>query len=418
MNGLRINLFTHGDCQDINTWSNLPYYFSNALEAQNVQINRINLIPWEYLRYRLFCRWTSGCEQVYRLLGRKSQQDPFRTKTNYLLTNEKLRAVLSRFHDVDLNLFLTFSFSSYTYAAIPAVHYCDRTYEHFLEDCGRAASRRDRMLIDVERRNLENAELVLTTNQACTDFLNSRYDVKRLVTLKGGMNTDAAEPNVEDLIAQKERSKHLLFIGRGVHSRGVDILIRAFRIFNADHHGQFNLHVVGVSRSELPLDLQTITDNIRFYPYLDRGAPEQRDTYNELIRNARLFVLPMRPGPLPNVLQEVQFYCTPVIISNVTDALDGMTEGYNFVRSLQSEDFAREMTALIADTGKWRESARGAHNSVKKCTWSRTAETFVEIVNASGILNRRAQGIAHNNELPLQSRKSPLSIRPRRTTRS
>jgi glycosyltransferase involved in cell wall biosynthesis len=415
MNGLRINLFTYGDCQDINTWSNLPYYFSNALEAQHVQINRINLIPSEYLRYRLFCRWKSGCDHVQHLFGRKPEPDPFRTKTNYLLINKKIRAVLHRFRDVDLNLFLTFSFSSYAYHAIPSLLYCDRTYEHFLEECGRPVSRRDRMFINVERRNLEKADLVLTTNKACTDFINSRYDVKRVMTLKGGMNTDVVEMNVNNLIAQKERSKQLLFIGRGVYSRGVDILIRAFRIFNADHDGEFTLQVVGVSPSELPLELQTNSGNIQFYPYLDRAIPEQRDTYNELIRSARLFVLPMRPGSLPNVLQEVQFYCTPVIISSVADALDGTTEGYSFVGSLQPEDFAREMTALVADTKKWRERAHGAHNSVKECTWSRTAQNFLEIVHDSGILDRRRRGVVHNHELPPESPKSRLSIRRSKT---
>jgi glycosyltransferase involved in cell wall biosynthesis len=235
------------------------------------------------------------------------------------------------------------------------------------------------------------------------------------MTLEGGMNTDSVDIDIDKLIAQKERSTHLLFIGRGVYSRGLDILIRAFRIFNSDHHGEFTLHVVGVSPSELPLELQTNSGNIQFYPYLNRAISEERDVYNELIRNARLFILPMRPGPLPNVLQEVQFYCTPVIISNVADALDGATEGYNFVTTLHAEDFARKMTALVSDIKEWRERANGAHNSVKECTWSRTVQKFLEIVYDSGILERRGRGVVRNHELPLESKKSRLSVRGSKT---
>ena len=57
-----INLFTAGDATDIKTWSNVPYFFSRAVEQKGIRVNRINLIPEDMFLYRcyMYCyrRWS------------------------------------------------------------------------------------------------------------------------------------------------------------------------------------------------------------------------------------------------------------------------------------------------------------------------------------------------------------------------
>ena len=45
MSTFAINLFTYGDSRDVNTWSNIPYYFQRALLARGVRVNPINIAP-------------------------------------------------------------------------------------------------------------------------------------------------------------------------------------------------------------------------------------------------------------------------------------------------------------------------------------------------------------------------------------
>ena len=395
---LKINLFTNGDCRDPNTWSSLPYYFYKGLVAHKVQVNPIDLIPSDYSAYTLFCYLRSiRARAEYALLRTKWHYPILRTRSKHFLTNQKIQAVMQRYDDVDLNVFLTFSFSSYRYSDVPVVHYCDRTYEHHLEEIGQSPTRRDRTFIEIDRRNVENADLVLTTNQLCCDFIHSRYKCRRVSYLGGGTNTEICNLDAHNLIAQKEDSKDILFIGRGVHRRGVDILIGAFSIFNARHEGQFTLHVVGVRPEQLPLELQTNREKVRFYPYLDRTVPTERDTYDNLMRSARLFVCPMRPGPMPNVIQEAQFYCTPVIMSNVSNASESVKDGHSgfLVDSLEPEDVARYMDLLIEDKTQWRRLAYEAHASVKDRTWWKTAQNFLEILVASDLVKEAPSRIVH-----------------------
>jgi glycosyltransferase involved in cell wall biosynthesis len=337
---------------------------------------------------RQFSRVLNLRQRVASGLGLSVPSDVFRTKVNYRLTNRQITAAAGQHGDADLNLFLTFSFSSYTHSTIPVVHYCDRTYEHHLEDRGRIPTRRDRAFIQIERDIIENARLVLTTSEVCLDFIRTRYTAQRVVYLRAGLNVEAGEMDPDRLIAQKEVTRDILFIGRGAHKRGVDILITAFTMFNQRHGGQFALHIVGIRPQELAQDLRTPRPDIHFHGYLDRNIARERDLYNQLLRSARLFVFPMRPGPVAGVLREAQLNCTPVVISSVPGTAERVTHDVNGVRveRLEPEDFARHMDALVNDRPRWRRLAYGAHAFVKDWTWSKTAANFLDVTRSSGLM--------------------------------
>jgi glycosyltransferase involved in cell wall biosynthesis len=288
----------------------------------------------------------------------------------------------SQLNDADLNLFLTFSFSSSRYAGAPVIHYCDRTYEHYLEECQRTPSRFDRVFIRIDRQNIESSDLVLTTGELCADFIRSRYNAKRVICLRAGNNTDLNVTNPDSLITGKEHSTDILFIGRGVQKRGVDILIRAFALFNHRHDHRFTLHIVGVQPAELPEDLRAIDPNVRFHGYLDRSVPADLQRYNDLLRSARLFVMPMRPGPFPGVIREVQLSCTPVIVSDLSKGRYVFTSDRDsvLVDSLEPEAYAHHMDRLVQDSDGWRTLALNGHAARCNQTWMSTVDRFLQIV--------------------------------------
>ena len=181
----------------------------------------------------------------------------------------------------------------------------------------------------IDQHNIETADLVLTTGQLCLDFINQRYRPKRAFCLRTGNNSDAVIRDPESLMAAKESSTDILFIGRQAHWRGADILIRAFRMFNERNRGAYTLHLVGIEQSELPEELRVTDPRIRFYGYLDRKDPADLRRYNGLLRSARMFVMPMRPGPFPGVIREALLHCTPVIASNVSGGPEILTHEHD-----------------------------------------------------------------------------------------
>jgi glycosyltransferase involved in cell wall biosynthesis len=379
---MRINLLTLGDCNDPNTWSNLPYYFYRNLLAHSVDVRPIDLTPSQNTVWSTLNHLRSLQARALSLIRPGYGSDPLRSRAFHLLVNRHLRSMARQLDDADLNLFLTFSFSSSRYAGAPVIHYCDRTYEHYLEERQQTPSRLDRVFIRIDRQNIESADLVLTTGELCADFIRSRYNAKRVICLRGGNNTDLNVTNPDSLINRKEHSTDILFVGRGVQKRGVDILIRAFALFNQRHDGRFTLHIVGVQPTELPEDLRATDPHISFHGYLDRSIPADLQRYNDLLRSARMFVMPMRLGPLPGVIREVQLNCTPVIVSDLSNGRDVMTSEVDsvLVDSLEPEAYAHHMDRLIQDSDRWRTLARNGHAARRNQTWMSTVDRFLQIV--------------------------------------
>ena len=388
MGSLGVNLFTYGDALDLNTWSNLPYYFRRALLARDVRVQPIDLTP-STLALTGIGGLSDLRARAASLFGHDRATDVFRTKASYWLVHRNVRSAVRQHADADVNVFMTFSFSSYRYSPVPVIHYCDRTYEQHLEDRGRAVASADRAFIQVERSNLEHAALVLTTSVVCRDFIRARYTAKRVEHLKAGLNVEPIHIDAPSLIAQKEASKHILFIGRGAHKRGVDILIDAFTMFNQRQGGTYTLHIVGIGLQELPVRLQTARDDIRFYGYLDRTVAEQGQRYDQLMKSARLFVFPTRPGPIAGVIREAQLNCTPVIISGVPGTSERVAHDSNGIvaRTLAPEEFAHHMGALVSDPPRWRRFALNAHLSIRDGTWSASVDRFLQLLQASGLTN-------------------------------
>src|SRR3954467_6229167 len=136
MSTAKINLFTYGDSLDINTWSNIPYFLQRALIAHGLSVNPIRIAPPDSILLRQFSRVWNLRHRVASGLGVRLPSDVYRTKVNYRLTNNQITTAAGQYCGADLNLFLTFSFSSYARSAVSVVHYCDRTYEHHLADRG------------------------------------------------------------------------------------------------------------------------------------------------------------------------------------------------------------------------------------------------------------------------------------------
>jgi len=207
-----------------------------------------------------------------------------------------------------------------------------------------------------------------------------RYRVPGATQLNAGINMEKdMNASPEELIARKEASREILFIGRGFHKRGVDILVEAFQLFNARHNKTYRLHLVGVR----PGEVEPGDERIRFYGYLNKDKPGDRETYWALLASARLFVFPMRFGPIPGVIREAHWMCTPVILTNIPNgSAEKVAHGWDgiLVDSLEAADFSQQMDELVRNRDRWREMARNSRESVRANTWDRTARQFLEAI--------------------------------------
>ncbi|MCC7501001.1 MAG: hypothetical protein IT229_00635, partial [Flavobacteriales bacterium] len=97
-------VFTLGDSSDIATWSNVPYFFTRALERYGFKVVRVNIRQNRFLQagYDLF--WNTL--RILRLT--RTRHNYFRSPINYWLTNLTIEQALRR-HPRHHNLFMTYS---------------------------------------------------------------------------------------------------------------------------------------------------------------------------------------------------------------------------------------------------------------------------------------------------------------------
>jgi glycosyltransferase involved in cell wall biosynthesis len=380
---VEINLFTFGDSADISTWSNLPYFFSKALIAKGVRLNRINLYPTEDPVYRGYRAFFKRCAAAAARCGINLSVEPYRDLVSIRLIDRKIKREIRNHPRAEANVFLTFTFSSYLWSRTPAVNYCDETYAHYLQDTGRSATRKDRHLIAREDNILTNASWIFTTGQGCAEFIHRRHPSKHVQRLPFGINLDdVTTEDGDQIIAEKRRNKSILFIGMGKKKRGIDVLIDAFKRFNRENGEAYTLHIVGLP----PEEAESGGPNIRGYGYLNKHDSRQFAIYRHLLKTARLFVMPMQEGPLPGVILEAGLMYTPVIITDIWNVSNVIQHDVNglLVARPSAADFADRMHVLANDDGTWERIARNAHGMTQRFSWNNAAQVFCETLLGNG----------------------------------
>jgi len=379
---MKINVFTIGDSRLVRTWSGLPYFFCKALEAAGVQVVRTNIEP-DGMHTRLFASLYRAKTSARRwLLGQQNDVVFFRTPTYATLVAEKIKTACAACPDADGNFFLTFSFSSYGLSQIPVVHYCDETYQQLLRKSGsKAITCAAKWHIQNEINNLRHAAVIFGGFPSTIRHLRNELGLGNVYPKDlSGINQDSNQIDVTGLVARKEESSDFLFIGKAAYARGADILVEAFRTFDASARGRFRLNIVGLSREDL--GLRSDESNIVCYKYLDRGTPEQKRTYQDLLENARVFVMPQRTDMVAIAMQEALLLCTPVVVSDLDNVRAFVKDGENglLLADFTPQACAAAMRRLVDDRDIWLRMAHRAHASARDRIWGSIVKEMLQAI--------------------------------------
>ncbi len=146
----------------------------------------------------------------------------------------------------------------------------------------------------------------------------------------------------------EEKRRHyprqFLYVGRFARSKGIDLLIEAFRIYRTHYRGDWSLTCVGNGPMQSELARQ---EDIRIEPFLSQDALVER------ARQAGAFVLASRDEPWGVVAHEFASAGLPMILSQNVGArpqflIDGLN-GYTFFED-SAQDLAEKMFLMSSRT--------------------------------------------------------------------
>ncbi len=169
----------------------------------------------------------------------------------------------------------------------------------------------------------------------------------------------------------------LLFVGRLVFQKGLDVLLSALAVLPGG--SDFQLEIIGDGDRKPALEAEAarlgFADRITFSGWSSREAIAVR------YRRADVFVFPSRDEGMPNVVLEAMASGLPIVATKIAGSEDLVRDGESgfLVPVDDSAALAEALSRLLADRNL-RETMGRANRArtEREFTWSRVASSYVD----------------------------------------
>ncbi len=225
-----------------------------------------------------------------------------------------------------------------------------------------------------EKALIDNADLVVTVSRRLKEELISLYNTneKRISVIYNAINRERFNG-----IKRDSNRKVVLYVGRLSVQKGIDNLIKAFRIVSEKNDNAL-LYIIGEGPElsnliNLSINLD-LSDKVIF---LGKVPDSEMETLYSI---ANVFVMPSVSEPFGIVALEAIASNVPTIVSSQS----GVSE---VIKNTLKVDFwdTEQMADLILGLLNYNEAnneiTKNAYKELDSITWDKAAEKFIEIYN-------------------------------------
>lgn len=226
---------------------------------------------------------------------------------------------------------------------------------------------------------LNDAEKIIVNSKYMKDDMLSATNIEgsKIVIIPNGIDVSY----INSIPMQKYiESDYLFFVGRFVHKKGVDILIRAFsKIKNKS----LKLVIEGKGEEKEKLERLILELGLSERIILVGGnlSEEQKFAY---MKGALIGIVPSRIEPFGIVALEYLSCGTPLIASE-TGGLSDILENQKTCIFFENENYkelAKKIDELVDDKKLRKILSERGIELVKKYTWSEISKKYLEIFNS------------------------------------
>jgi glycosyltransferase involved in cell wall biosynthesis len=300
---MKIYFCTTENANNYRSWSNIPYLIKNKLQEKGYCVKNIILYELQPIKF-LFNILIRG---INRQSKNKTTFFYNRTYLHYLLTYIYSLYIKIVAHKNDLVLIQGFTH--------PPIIFYNKTillgdwpyryiFQNFLKG---VPSSFERHAIMREDRLIERANIVITLFPDVHDFMLSNYQNKNIFFLGNFVNVDFSFDPLP--ITFKKSSNRILFIGRSQYIDSAFELVEAINRLRLLGE-EINLDIVGITKAEMPINY----DWVKIYGYLDKGVPDQKKKFYELLKNARVIANTTKNWNGFQALLEGMYFSNPMLI--------------------------------------------------------------------------------------------------------
>ena len=230
----------------------------------------------------------------------------------------------------------------------------------------------------IENLGLVCSDLVTVNSEFIKEEVLSRQlKINKIKVVKNGVNLNQFKPK-EPL----HEDNYILYVGRLVHQKGVDILLRAFW-YVTKKYPDIKLKVVGVG--ELEDYLKRLCVNLMIADKVLFEGLKKGEELVEIYQKSKMVIVPSIYEPFGMTVIEAFACKKPVIATNFMglkeNIIDGKT-GYLFEKE-DYLDLAQWIMNLLHDDKRRKEFGENGYNSVinNDYNWNSISKVFIKEYN-------------------------------------
>ncbi len=229
-------------------------------------------------------------------------------------------------------------------------------------------------IVEEEKALIDNADIIVTVSRRLKEEIISLYkaDEKKISVVYNAINKEKFKG-----IKKNSKQKIVLYVGRLSVQKGIDNLIKAFKIVSEKYEDVL-LYIIGEG-SELPnlinLSIKLgLADKVIF---LGRVPDQEMEVFYSI---ANIFVMPSVSEPFGIVALEAIASNVPTIVSTQS----GVSE---IIKNTFKVDFwdTEQMADLILGVLNYdqidKELSKNAYKELDNITWEKAAEKFITLYN-------------------------------------
>jgi glycogen(starch) synthase len=229
--------------------------------------------------------------------------------------------------------------------------------------------------IEKEEKNLiDNADTVVTVSRRLKEELIALYkaDERKISVIYNAINREKFNG-----IKRDSNRKIVLYIGRLSVQKGIDNLIKAFKIVSKKNDDAL-LYIIGEGPElsnliNLSINLD-LSDKVIFLGRVPDAEMEM------LYSIANVFVMPSVSEPFGIVALEAIASNIPTIISSQSGVSEVIKNTLT-VDFWDTEQMADLILGLLSYSEAEKEIAKNAYKELDNITWEKAAEKFIEVYN-------------------------------------
>ena len=204
--------------------------------------------------------------------------------------------------------------------------------------------------------NIESSKIVMIPNGIDVSYINS-------IPMQKYVETD-----------------YLFFVGRFVHKKGVDILIRAVSLLK---NNSLKLVIEGKGEEKENLEKLIIELGLSERIILVGGNLSEEQKF-EYMKGALIGIVPSRIEPFGIVALEYLSCGTPLIASKTGGLFDILEDQKTciFFENENYKELAKKIDELLADKELRKALSANGKDLVKKYTWDEVSKKYIEIFNS------------------------------------